>query len=116
MNKVTFFKREIVFGTYFVGAWIDEAEATDVADSFNVIAKNPFKYIPKFIFCGINTTAELYGLEKVTLMDVIDEIDKCGGITSDEVQNVLQVFTSSIETTLGNQRGAKKTPQPRKKN
>jgi hypothetical protein len=112
-NKVTFFNREIVFGTYFIGQWIDVVGANDVQESFMVLQKNPFKYIPLFIATGINTSAELYGLEKVTLLDVTNEIDECGGIASDEVQNVLKVFTTSLEVALGkNKAGAK--PKPRK--
>jgi hypothetical protein len=112
MNKVTFFNREIVFGTYFLGQWIDVVEANDVQEAFNVLQKNPFKYIPLFITTAINTSAELYGLEKVTLLDVTNEIDECGGIASDKVQGVLKVFTSSLEVSLGkNKAGAKVSPR-----
>jgi hypothetical protein len=95
-NRATFLNREIIFGTYFIGQWIEVSESNDVQEAFNCIGKNPFKNIPLFIQTAINTTAEINGLDKVSLFDVINEIDNVGGVASESVTNLLNVFTNSI--------------------
>lgn len=114
-NRATFFNREIIFGTYFLGEWIEQSGTNDIQESFNCLSKNPFKYIPLFIHCGINCTASLTGLEKVSLTDVINEVDNVGGIQSEPIQKLLTVFTESITTQLGKEKVEGKSHQPKVK-
>jgi hypothetical protein len=114
INRATFLKREIIFGTYFVGQWIDLSGKKSIEESFNVLSENPFKYIPLFIQLAINSSADINGLEKVELFDVIDEIDNEGGIMSETVQKILKVFTDSITVNLGKTKAVKQAPQAKK--
>jgi hypothetical protein len=112
-NRATFLSREIVFGTYFIGQWIEVSESNDVQEAFNCLAKNPFKYIPMFIHTAINTTADMNGLDKVSLFDVINEIDNVGGVASESISTLLNVFTSSI--MVGKEKVEGKSHQPKAK-
>ena len=112
-NRATFLNREIVFGTYFIGQWIEVSESNDVQEAFNCLAKNPFKYIPMFIHTAINTSAEMNGLDKVSLFDVINEIDNVGGVASESVSKLLNVFTTSI--MVGKEKVEGKSHQPKAK-
>jgi hypothetical protein len=111
MNRATFLNREIIFGTYFLGEWIETTKSENVEEAFNCLSKNPFKYIPLFLYCGVNSTAELNGVEKVSLNDVIEEVDNLGGVASEKVQSILKVFTDSITMNLGNAKGESKKPR-----
>jgi hypothetical protein len=104
MNKTTFINREIVFGTYFLGQWIEASGSDDVQESFTILSKNPFKYIPLFLHTAINSTAEMYGLEKVELFQVIEGVDEGGGIAGEKIQAILKVFTDSMTANVGNEK------------
>jgi hypothetical protein len=102
MNKTTFINKEIVFGTYFLGQWIEVSGCDDVQESFAILSKNPFKYIPLFLQTAINSTAEMYGTDKVELFQVIEGVDDEGGIAGEKIQTILKVFTTSMTANLGN--------------
>ena len=112
-NRATFLKREVIFGTYFVGQWIETSGAKDIEGSFQVLSENPFKYIPLFLHTAVNASAEINGLEKVGLFEVYDEIDNEGGIAGETVQKLLKVFTDSITVNLGKTKAVKQ-PQAKK--
>jgi hypothetical protein len=113
-NRATFLKREIIFGTYFVGQWIETSGAKDINGSLQVLSGNPFKYVPIFLQTAVNTSAEINGLEKVGLFDVIDEIDNEGGIGSETVEKLLKVFADSITANVGKTKAVKQAPQAKK--
>jgi hypothetical protein len=104
MNRANFLNREIIFGTYFLGEWIEQSGKETMEEVIMLLTKNPFKYIPEFLLTAINTSAELNGLDKVTLLEVIEEIDNVGGVSSKKVQEILEIFTATITANLGNEK------------
>lgn len=106
MNKYTFLNREIEFGTYFLGEFVERVNLP-FDKALALIQTNPLKYIPVFIHTAINTTAELNNENPVTLKEVINEVDRLG-YESKEIQGMFEVFAKSIETKL-------ETPTKKKK-
>jgi hypothetical protein len=102
-----FLNRELTFGTYFLGEYT-EITGKPFQEALGDIDKNPFKYIPLFLQTAINTSAELDGLEPVTLKEVITEVDNLG-IGSKEIQDVLMAFVKSLESKIPAE-GKKKNP------
>jgi hypothetical protein len=97
MNKTNFAGHEIIFGTYFLGQWIEQIGANDVQDALGGFQKNPFKNIPLFITIAINETANLNGKPlDLSLIDVSQKIDELGGIQSAEVQDLLAFFVQTL--------------------
>lgn len=109
MNRATFLNKEIIFGTYFIGQWIEASGCDEVSEAFMVLSKNPFKFIPLFITTAINSTAELTGMDKVKLFDVLEEIDRLGGVTSPPIEQLLKVFTDSVSANAGKGKVVTKT-------
>ncbi len=110
-NKCTFLGKDIVFGTYFLGEFT-EITGKPFQEAIQDLQKNPFKFIPVFLQTAINTTAEIYGGEKVELKEVLAEIDN-KGLNSKEVQNALDTFTKSIQVMAGTET-TKKTSAKKK--
>lgn len=108
MYRTTFLSKEIVFGTFFLGEWIENSGAENAKLSFELLQKNPFKYVPLFLQVAINSTAEIFNTQKVELHEVFEEVDKVGGINSKVIQDILEVFTTSMTDKLGNEKKAKK--------
>lgn len=95
MNKYTFLNREIEFGTYFLGEFVERVNLP-FEQALALLQTNPLKYIPVFIHTAVNTTAELNGESPISLKEVINEVDKLG-YESKEIQEMFEVFAKSIE-------------------
>lgn len=103
MNKYTFLNREIEFGTYFLGEFVERVNLPFM-EAIGLLQNNPLKYIPVFIHTAINTTAELNDESLVSLKEVINEVDKVG-YDSEEIQELFAVFSKSIETKFNEPKG-----------
>ncbi len=108
MNKYTFLNREIEFGTYFLGEFVERVDLS-FDKALALLQTNPLKYIPIFIHTAINTTAELNEETPISLKEVINEVDKLG-YNSKEIQEMFEVFTKSIETKVETPTTKKKKP------
>lgn len=106
MNKYNFLNREIEFGTYFLGEFVERVNLP-FDKALGLLQSNPLKYIPIFIHTAINTTAELNEESPISLKEVIKEVDNLG-YSSKEIQGMFEVFTKSIETKLEAPTTAKK--------
>jgi hypothetical protein len=116
MNKTNFLGHEIIFGTYFIGQWIDKSGANDIQEALQGLQKNPFKNIPLFIKIGIEETAFLNGKEtEISLFDLSNEIDAVGGVQGKDVQDLLNFFIASISVKNDDVSVEKKTQTVKKK-
>jgi hypothetical protein len=113
MNKITYGNRELVFGTYFMSQLMEDFNLQDISEitalmgteeTPGLFQKNPFKYIPLFIKTAINSSAEMYGLDKMQLHEVAQLIDDEGGIIDEKIIKIFEVFGSSskVKTELTN--------------
>jgi hypothetical protein len=97
MNKTNFLGHEIIFGTYFLGQWIERTQSNDVQDALAGFQKNPFKNIPLFISVAIEETANLNGKDfNLSLIEICDLIDQNGGLKGEAVQKLLAFFVETV--------------------
>jgi hypothetical protein len=114
MNKTNFLGHEIIFGTYFLGQWIERTQSNDVQDALAGFQKNPFKNIPLFISIAIEETANLNGkVLNLSLIEICDLIDENGGIQGEAVQKLLAFFVETL--TVKNNETETKSIAPKKK-
>ena len=102
MNKTTFAGYEIIFGTYFIGQWIDKSGSIDLQEAAKGLETNPFKAIPVFVKTAIETTAEINSKPiEISIFRVIELIEAQGGIlASQEIKDLLKVFMDSITAQM----------------
>jgi hypothetical protein len=114
MNKTNFLGHEIIFGTYFLGQWIERTQSNDVQDALAGFQKNPFKNIPLFISIAIEETANLNGKDlNLSLVEICALIDENGGIQGEAVQKLLAFFVETL--TVKTNETETKSIAPKKK-
>jgi len=83
-------------GLMFLGEFLDDVDMSleEVGDK---MTKNPFRLLPKMIHISARTEAEIKGDDfDLTLKDVVDLIEKDGGIASPQVTKFINTWTKSL--------------------
>ena len=93
-----FAKKELKcsLGLMFLGHFLDEVDLS-LEEVGAKMGKNPFGLLPKMIYISAKTEAEMNGEDfDLTLRDIVDMIEKDGGIASNEVTKFINKWTSSL--------------------
>lgn len=102
------FDKETSFGIGTIGLFLEHTDL-NFSQLFDALKNNPFKYIPILIYCSI-----LYPKRRneevidFSLYDVMDWVDKIGGINAKEVQTFLEDFTKSMVKDVPESKETKK--------
>ncbi len=92
------FDKDIIFGTYFLGEWIEELDVNDIQEALQLIQKNPFKQITKMVKTAVNTSNEINEIEeRLTDFTASLLVDKFGGVNGAESEKFLNKFSESIK-------------------
>jgi len=87
---------EFHFGLGFLGELLETLDMS-IDEAMQFLDKNPFKAIPIVMHASAKYGAERKGQEfKLTKFDIVDKIDKDGGIGCDGVAKFLNAFTKSM--------------------
>ena len=83
-------------GLMFLGALLDDLDMS-LEEVAAKMQKNPFRLMPKMIFISAQTEAELNGEEfDLTFKDVVELLEKDGGIASPQAVNFINSWTASM--------------------
>jgi len=83
-------------GLMFLGDFLDEVNLS-LEEVGEKMQKNPFRLLPKMIYISAKTEAEMNGDDfDLTLKDVIEMIEKDGGISSKQVTKFINTWTTSL--------------------
>lgn len=80
----------------FLGDFLEEVDMSleEVGDKMQ---KNPFRLLPKMIYISARSEADMNGEDfDLTLRDVVDLMEKDGGIASKQVVKFINAWTSSL--------------------
>jgi len=84
------------FGLGFLGDLLDDSGLT-IDEIVRKLNENPFKIIPLMMYHSAKSAMEAEGKEiDFNKYDIADWIDDAGGISSPEVVDFLNAFTSSL--------------------
>jgi hypothetical protein len=87
-------------GLMFLGELLDELDMS-IEEVGDKMQKNPFRVLPKMIYTSAKVRAELSGESfEMTLGEVVEVIEKDGGIASKEVTRFVEEFVKSMNPGL----------------
>ena len=80
----------------FLGDFLEEVNLS-LEEVGKKMQKNPFKILPKMIYVSAKTETEIAGEDfDLTLKDVVEMIEKDGGISSEQVVKFINKWTESM--------------------
>jgi len=83
-------------GLMFIGDFLDEVNLS-LEEVGEKMQKNPFRLLPMMIHISARIEAEINGEDfDLTFKDIVDMIEKDGGIASPQVTKFVNSWTSSL--------------------
>ena len=80
----------------FLGDFLEEIDMS-LEEVGEKMGKNPFKLLPKMIYLSAKTEADIKGDDfDYELKDIIDMIEKAGGLASPQVTKFVSKWTASL--------------------
>lgn len=89
----------ILFGAWVMGQLIKSGYP--LASLHEEMTSNPFIFFPKLVYLGAVNATPGKDLSAFDENDFFDWVDEVGGISSEEVMRVINVFTTSLGTDVG---------------
>lgn len=103
MNRTEInFKGELIpilFGSWVMGQLIKSGYP--LASLHEEMTSNPFVFFPKLVYLGAVNATPGKDLSAFDENDFFDWVDKVGGISSEGVMKVINTFTKSLGTDVG---------------
>ena len=80
----------------FLGDFLEDVDMS-LEEVGAKMAKNPFRLLPKMIYLSAKTEADILGKDfDYSLKDVIEMVEKDGGIASPQVTKFINTWTQSL--------------------
>lgn len=115
-TKITIKNKEV---TLKFGSWVMREMSNYVGGTPKFqkrFEENPFDIFPQIVLAAIRNASENYETD-YTLRDIFDWMDEVGGFGSVVVQNIIEVFVSSMSNGVTVEKGeVKKKGAPARKN
>jgi hypothetical protein len=114
--KLKFGKQELScsLGLMFLGDFLDDVDLS-LEEVGEKMQKNPFRLLPKMIYISAKSEADINGDDfDLTLGDVIDMIEKDGGIASPQVVKFINKWTASLSGGVPTSEAEEGVKEPKK--